>query len=53
MAGVTVVSGREDVPDPARDAPDKPRLDAEDLEREIGDSEEWDEASEDDRSEAP
>ena len=47
-----MVSDREDVPDPAREALDKPRLDAEDLEREIGDSEEWDEASEDDGSEA-
>jgi hypothetical protein len=53
MAGETVVSDREDVPDPAREALDEPRLDAEDLEREIGDSEEWDEASEDDGSEAP
>jgi hypothetical protein len=52
-AGVTVVSDREEVPDPARDALDEPRLDAEDLEREIGDSEEWDEASEDDGEEAP
>ena len=36
-----------DLPDPAREALDEPRLSAEDLEREIGDSEAWDEASED------
>jgi hypothetical protein len=53
MAGVTVVSDREQVPDPAREALDEPHLDAEDLEREIGDSEEWDEASEDDGSKEP
>jgi hypothetical protein len=47
MAGATAVSDREEVPDPAREALDEPRLDAEELEREIGDSEEWDEASED------
>jgi hypothetical protein len=35
------------MPDPARRALDEPRLDAEELEREIGDSEEWDEASQD------
>jgi hypothetical protein len=34
-------------PAPAREELDKPPLDAEDLEREIGDSEPWDEASED------
>ena len=33
-------------PNPARDELDKPHLDAEELEREIGDSEPWDEASE-------
>jgi hypothetical protein len=48
MAEVGVVSDREEVPDPAREALDEPHLDAEELEREIGDSEEWDEASEDD-----
>jgi hypothetical protein len=53
MAGATAVSDREEVPDPAREALDEPRLDAEELEREIGDSEEWDEASEDDGSEEP
>jgi len=49
----TVVSDREEVPDPAREALDKPHLDAGELEREIGDSEEWDEASEDEGSEEP
>jgi hypothetical protein len=52
-AGVSVVSDREEVPDPAREALDEPHLDAEELEREIGDSEEWDEASEDDGGEEP
>jgi hypothetical protein len=42
-----VVSDREEWPAPAREELDKPPLDAEDLEREIGDSEPWDEASED------
>jgi hypothetical protein len=36
-----------DLADPATEALDQPHLDAEDLEREIGDSEAWDEASED------
>ena len=36
----------DELPDPAREALDEPHLDAEDLEREIGDSEDWDEASE-------
>jgi hypothetical protein len=53
MAGVSVVSDREEVPDPAREALDEPHLDAEELEREIGDSEEWDEASEDGGKEEP
>jgi hypothetical protein len=53
LAEATVVSDREEVPDPAREALDEPRLDAEELEREIGDSEEWDEASEDDEKEEP
>jgi hypothetical protein len=35
----------EPLADPARKALDEPYLDAEDLEREIGDSEDWDEAS--------
>jgi hypothetical protein len=39
---------KRETPDPAREALDEPRLDAEELEREIGDSEAWDEASEDD-----
>lgn len=42
-----------DVPDPAREALDKPHLTAEQLEREIGDSEAWDEASEDRNAERP
>jgi hypothetical protein len=41
------VSDRE-TPDPAREALDEPHLDAEELEHEIGDSEAWDEASDDD-----
>jgi hypothetical protein len=40
-----------DLPDPAREALEEPHLTAEELKREIGDSEAWDEASED--SEAP
>jgi hypothetical protein len=35
-----------DLPDPAAEALREPHLDAEDLAREIGDSEPWDEASE-------
>ena len=38
----------KEMPDPAREALDEPRLDADDLEREIGESEEWDEASRED-----
>ena len=39
-----------DLPEPSiREALDEPHLTAEDLEREIGDSEAWDEASEDKR----
>jgi hypothetical protein len=53
MAEVGAVSDREEVPNPAHEALDEPHLDAEDLEREIGDSEEWDEASEDDGKEEP
>jgi hypothetical protein len=34
-----------ELPNPAREALDRPPLDAEDLEKEIGDSEEWDEDS--------
>jgi hypothetical protein len=37
----------QDLPDPAREALNEPHLTAEGLEREIGDSEAWDEASED------
>jgi hypothetical protein len=46
MARGTVVRDKE-MPDPAREALDEPHLDAEDLEREIGDSEQWDPASRD------
>ena len=53
MAEAIVVNDREKVPDPAREALDEPRLDADELKREIGDSEEWDEASEDDGEETP
>ncbi len=35
-----------DQPDPAAEAVDEPPIDAEELEREIGESESWDEASE-------
>jgi hypothetical protein len=38
---------RRDLPDPAREALDEPHLTAEELEREVGDSEAWDEASKD------
>jgi hypothetical protein len=41
------------LPDPAREALEKPHLTAEALQREIGDSEAWDEASEDKDSDAP
>ncbi len=37
---------RQDLPDPAKEALDEPHLTAEELEQEIGDSEAWDEASE-------
>jgi hypothetical protein len=52
MLGSKVVSDpeasrpSEPLADPARKALEEPHLDAEDLEREIGDSEDWDEASE-------
>ncbi len=39
--------------DPAREALDQPHLTAQELEQEIGDSEAWDEASEDKDSGAP
>jgi hypothetical protein len=42
-----------DPPDPAKQALDKPHLTAEELEHEIGDSEAWDEASEDKDTETP
>ena len=41
-----------DLPDPAREALEEPHLTAEELEQEIGDSEAWDEASEDKDSDA-
>ena len=37
----------QELPEPARKELDEPHLPAEDLEQEIGDSEAWDEASED------
>jgi hypothetical protein len=39
-------------PDPAREALDEPHLNADDLKREIGDSDTWDEASEEADSDA-
>jgi hypothetical protein len=42
-----------DLPDPAREALNEPHLTAEELEREIGGSEAWDEASETADSDAP
>jgi hypothetical protein len=43
----TPKKAEQDPPNPAREALDEPHLDGEDLEQEIGDSETWDEASED------
>lgn len=40
------MSDSETLPDPAREVLDEPHQSAEELEREIGDSEAWDEASE-------
>jgi hypothetical protein len=37
----------EDLPEPAREALEEPHLSASDLEQEIGESDPWDEASED------
>jgi hypothetical protein len=42
-----------DLPDPARKALEEPHLTAEELQREIGGSEAWDEASEDEDGDAP
>jgi hypothetical protein len=42
-----------DLPDPAREAVQKPHIPAQELEREIGDSEAWDEASEERDNDAP
>jgi hypothetical protein len=47
------VSDPEKLPDPAHEALEQPRLDAEDLQREIGDSDAWDETSEDGDSDPP
>jgi hypothetical protein len=47
------VSEPETGPNPGREELDKPRLDAEDVEREIGDSESWDEASEESPEDLP
>ena len=49
---VAVPAG-QDLPDPAREALDKPHLSAESLKGELGDSEPWDEASQEKRSDAP
>jgi hypothetical protein len=46
MAEAIVMSDPEEVPKPAREALDEPRIDADEVKREIGDSEDWDEASE-------
>jgi hypothetical protein len=43
---MSAVSDSETLPNPAREVLDEPHLDAEELDREIGDSEAWDEASE-------
>jgi len=48
-----VVSDREGLPDPAREVLHEPHLNAEDLKQEIGDSEPWDEASEDTEGDRP
>ena len=42
-----------DLPDPAREALEEPHLTAEELEQEIGNSEAWDEASEDNDRDPP
>jgi hypothetical protein len=42
----------QDPPDPAKEALDEPHLTAEELKREVGDSEDWDEASEDENTPA-
>ena len=41
------------LPDPAKKALERPHLTAEELEQEIGDSEAWDEASEEKDSDGP
>ena len=40
-------AGPGELPDPAREALEEPHLNADELEQEIGDSEAWDEGSED------
>ena len=42
-----------DLPEPAREALEEPHLTAEELEKEIGDSDAWDEASQETGSDAP
>jgi hypothetical protein len=42
-----------DLPDPAREALDEPHPNADELRTEIGDSEDWDEASEEERTDTP
>lgn len=42
-----------DQPNPAREALDEPHLSADELETEIGDSEDWDEASQEKESDTP
>jgi hypothetical protein len=47
------VNDREDLPNPAREVLHEPHLNAEDLKQEIGDSETWDEASEETEVDPP
>ena len=49
----TTFATPSDQPDPAAKTLDEPRLSGDDLQREIGDSEAWDEASEDAEDAAP
>ena len=53
IAGGGTIVRDQDLPNPAREELEKPHLTAEELEREIGDSEPWDEASEDVGRDAP
>jgi len=43
----------KDQPEPAREALDEPHLSADELKKEIGDSEDWDEASKEKGSDLP